>query len=207
MQTLRNRFPNFKPKTIIEPSCGIGAFLFAAADCFPSAEKIVGVERNPDYHAQAKKRAQARTDGDRFTLHCANFFDIDWDQVIRTLPPPLLVVGNPPWVTNSALGKLQSHNVPPKSNFQNHSGLEALTGKANFDISEWMLSENLKWITAAGANPETNDLGCLAVLCKDSVARKVLQKAWTGQNLDAKLFKIDARKNFCAAVEASPLLH
>lgn len=199
MQTLRHRFPHFKPKTIIEPSCGIGAFVFAAADCFPSAEKIMGFERNAHYHAQAQKHAQARPDGDRFTLHCANFFDIDWDQVIRTLPPPLLVVGNPPWVTNSALGKLQSHNVPPKSNFQNHSGLDALTGKANFDISEGMLNENLKWITAAG--PETNS--CLAVLCKDSVARKVLQKAWAGQNLDAKLFKIDAHKNFCAAVEAS----
>ena len=34
---------------------------------------------------------------------------------------------------------LASPNLPSKSNFQNRKGLDAVTGKANFDISEWML--------------------------------------------------------------------
>ena len=36
--------PEFKPRTIIEPTCGVGAFLFAAANAYPEADYIVGLE-------------------------------------------------------------------------------------------------------------------------------------------------------------------
>ena len=68
-----------------------------------------------------------------------SFFEVDWPTTLGDLADPILVVGNPPWVTNSALGALGSVNLPDKSNFQNRTGLEAMTGKSNFDISEWML--------------------------------------------------------------------
>ena len=61
--------------------------------------------------------------------------DVDWDAVLAGDPGPWLVLGNPPWVTNAELGLLKNSNLPIKSNFQGHKGLEALTGKANFDIS------------------------------------------------------------------------
>jgi len=34
---------------------------------------------------------------------------------------------------------MRSENLPKKSNFQGLRGLDARTGKSNFDIAEWML--------------------------------------------------------------------
>jgi hypothetical protein len=113
---------------------------------------------------------------------------------------PILVVGNPPWVTNSALGALRSSNLPTKSNFQNHTGLEALTGKSNFDISEWMLIMLLGVLTGRRAT--------LAMLCKTAVARKVLLHAWKNDiSLSgAEIHPIDAAASFGAAVDACLLV-
>ena len=36
------------------------------------------------------------------------------------------------------LGSLNSANLPKKTNFKNHSGLDAMTGKGNFDIAEFI---------------------------------------------------------------------
>jgi hypothetical protein len=36
------------------------------------------------------------------------------------------------------LGSLNSTNLPRKNNFKNHSGLDAMTGKGNFDIAEFI---------------------------------------------------------------------
>ena len=41
---LKKLDPEFQPKTIIEPTCGVGSFLLAAADAYPEAERIVGLE-------------------------------------------------------------------------------------------------------------------------------------------------------------------
>ncbi|MEP6542884.1 hypothetical protein NDI47_11965 [Microcoleus vaginatus GB1-A2] len=35
---------NVNPRTIIEPTCGIGNFIQAAAHLFPSADKIIGLK-------------------------------------------------------------------------------------------------------------------------------------------------------------------
>jgi hypothetical protein len=78
----------------------------------------------------------------------------------------LLVLGNFPWVTNSQQGTIGSDNLPKKNNFQSHIGLDALTGKSNFDISEWMLIHAMQWLQNRDAT--------LAMLCKTSVARKLL---------------------------------
>ena len=51
---------------------------------------------------------------------------------------PLLVLGNPPWVTSAQLGALGSGNAPRKENRGGLRGLDAMTGKSNFDVSEWM---------------------------------------------------------------------
>ena len=37
------------PETIIEPTCGVGAFVEASANQFTTAKKIVGVEINESY--------------------------------------------------------------------------------------------------------------------------------------------------------------
>lgn len=48
----------------------------------------------------------------------------------------ILILGNPPWVTNSAQGRMEQSNLPPKVNFKGLRGIDALTGKGNFDIAE-----------------------------------------------------------------------
>jgi hypothetical protein len=112
------------------------------------------------------------------------------------MPEPLLIIGNPPWVTNAELSVIGSSNVPNKSNYQNLNGLEALTGKSNFDISEWMLTRELEWISGRNRT--------LAMLCKTSVARKILLYAWRQKlSLDsADIYSIDASRHFGVSVDA-----
>ena len=126
----------------------------------------------------------------------ADFFQTDWDEVLLGLPRPILVLGNPPWVTSADLSRLGSSNLPKKTNFRGHRGLDALTGKGNFDISEWMLLRALEWIEGHEAS--------LAILCKVAVVRRVLRHAWShGHRLrNAEVRRIDANKHFRASVEA-----
>lgn len=181
-----------EPATIIEPSCGRGAFLEAAASAFPKA-RLAGFDINAEYLQHSAKRLAGHAD---LSLTLGSFFRQDWEGYIAQCARPLLVLGNPPWVTNAELGQLGSDNLPAKTNFQNHKGLDAVTGKSNFDISEWMLLENLKWLELEG--------GVLAVLCKTAVARKILASAWkrTAPIKDARIYRINALASFGAAVDA-----
>lgn len=110
------------------------------------------------------------------------------------------MLGNPPWVTNAELGLLNSTNLPAKSNFQGHRGLDALTGKANFDISEWMVLQQVGWLR--------EQHGWIAMLVKTAVARKILQQVWTwGEPVGrATIFGVDAMHHFGAAVNACLLV-
>jgi hypothetical protein len=89
-----------------------------------------------------------------------------------------------------------STNLPDKSNFQKLDGLDAITGKSNFDISEWMLIKLLEHLG--------NRIATIAMLCKTSVARKVLMHAWTNAvNLaDAQMRSIDSAGFFGVSVDA-----
>jgi len=104
------------------------------------------------------------------------------------------------YMTNAELGTLGSGNLPAKSNTDNLRGIDALTGSSNFDISEWMLRKNLEWLNQRS--------GMLAVLCKTSVARKVLLFAWKNSlSLDsAAIYRLDANRHFGASVEACLLV-
>jgi len=186
----------FQPKTIIEPTCGVGAFLLAAADTYPDTERIVGLEIEAEYLNVVRSKAGTREDADRFDFREADFFKTDWKNLLADLPEPFLIVGNPPWVTSADIGRLKGSNLPEKSNFQKYTGFEAVTGKANFDISEWMLIRNLKWIS--------DHNGCLAILCKSAVARKLLLHAWKEgvPTTGSRMVRIDAMKHFSTAVDA-----
>lgn len=178
-----------RPSSIVEPTCGRGAFLAAAGQRFSQAQTI-GFEINPAYVLDARARV---TGAD---IREADFFTTDWTATLGSLPDPLLVIGNPPWVTNAALGALGSANLPMKTNAAGHGGLDALTGKSNFDISEWMLLRVLDWLNGRDAT--------MAMLCKTSVARKLLVSAWR-RNLAinrAEIHLLDAKAFFGAAVDA-----
>ncbi len=187
-QLLRDK--SISPQSLLEPTCGRGNFLVAANKVFPHASQIVGYEINSDYTAMANQQLP------NALIKTANFFELNWSTILGELPKPLLVLGNPPWVTNSELGTLESNNVPNKTNLQNYRGLDALTGKSNFDISEWMLIRLMEALSGQDAK--------LAMLCKTSVARKVLFQAWDKRlSLSAaEIHKIDAKQEFDAAVDA-----
>ena len=183
------------PAAVVEPTCGLGSFVLAALDQFPGAT-CLGIEINPAYVESLRASLAAVGDNGRANVLQQSFFDVDWRETFRGLPEPILVLGNPPWVTNAALGAVGSTNLPKKTNFQGYTGLDALTGKSNFDISEWMLIRLLDLLADRRA--------WLAILCKTAVARKALLHAWkSGIAVDwAEMRAIDASTHFGAAVDA-----
>jgi predicted RNA methylase len=135
------------PRSVLEPTCGLGNFLVAAIESFPAISMAVGVEIDGDYVREARSVLENKPYHVSVEIRQEDFFRIDWTKVLDSLPDPLLVVGNPPWVTNAELGALGSSNLPEKSNFQNHRGIEAITGKGNLDIS--MEGSHLRFLQEA----------------------------------------------------------
>lgn len=197
--TQRLRDIGISPSVVVEPTCGVGAFVVAAAKTFSSA-KVMGFEVNDSYLGKLRSRLADEALLERVSLLHVDFFGMKWESVVKELPQPFLVLGNFPWVTSSTQGAIGGANLPDKSNFQNHNGFDAISGKANFDISEWMLLEVLKWFSGKS--------GDIAMLVKTAVARKVLAHA-ERQRLgvrNAFIIGIDAKKDFNASVDACLLV-
>ncbi|MFT3769423.1 MAG: hypothetical protein QM820_28630 [Minicystis sp.] len=179
------------PKTVLEPTCGQGAFLAAAARRLPRAA-LAGYDINPA-HVEA---ARARLTRPRQTILTADFFTVDWEREIAEMRPPILVLGNPPWVTSAGLGAIGAGNLPTKKNWKGLSGLDARTGKSNFDVSEWMMLRLLRALSGTD--------GTLAMLCKSAVARRVVEMSarqrWPVH--PGAVWRVDAGRHFDAAVDA-----
>lgn len=184
------------PDVIIEPTCGIGAFVEASVHQFPHAKKIISVEVNQTYLDEIQKRKSTFPASERVTLKQGNFFDFDWKGLLKENEGSILVIGNFPWVTNSQQGMIGGSNLPAKLNFQNRHGFDAMTGKSNFDISEWMLIQAGDWLQSRN--------GYLAMLCKTAVARKFINHLHANRKglFRSAIYGIDAKKHFSAAVEA-----
>lgn len=184
------------PATVVEPTCGRGSFIKASLDAFPDAV-VHGLEVQQDYIAELERRFQLCP---KFILHKANYFAFDWDDLIPRMAKPVWVIGNPPWVTNTLLMKMESANLPKKSPQAHLRGFEAQTGKSNFDISESMIRDWFRWCAECD--------GTLAVICKTSVARKVLQWWWRQSDAApaARIHLIDAKAEFGATVSACVLV-
>jgi hypothetical protein len=187
---------SLQPATIIEPTCGTGSFLVAAAHQFPQARRILGFEINPTYLKQARQRSDETALSSRTELSGVDSLRYPWQAALEALPEPILILGNPPWVTSAGLGGLDSDNLPAKSNFQNHRGLDALTGKSNFDIAEWLVGHFLEWLKHRRAT--------VAMLLKTQVARRVLVHAWKSRIAlsDAAMLTFDAEEHFGVAADA-----
>lgn len=180
----------FDPSTILEPTCGSGAFLAAAASAFPG-RTLVGYDIDPA-HVEAARSALS---GLPATIEVGDFFSLPWEDILGGFSERILVLGNPPWVTSAGIGVIGGVNVPPKSNFKREFGLDARTGKSNFDVSEWMLLRLLELLRGRAF--------VMAVLCKASVARRVMERdAKRGWSLFGATFRIDAKSHFDAAVDA-----
>ncbi len=184
------------PTTILEPTCGVGNLLRAAREQLGADVDLIGVDINPAHLDSARAALEAVDGAGALRLLHEDFFHLDWDALLAEVRAPLLVLGNPPWVTNSEVGLLDGSNLPPKNNDLNLHRLEALTGRSNFDISEWMGWRLLQSLKGRDAT--------IALLLKSSVARKILAQAWpAGLPIrEAAMFRIDAREHFGVAVDA-----
>ena len=183
------------PDVVVEPTAGRGAFLVAAAARFPNAT-FRGWEINSDYVTDATIALRVADVSSRSSITCQDFFTCDWEAVLAAQDGRVLILGNPPWVTNSGVAAIDGTNLPAKENFMGLRGIAARTGKSNFDISEWMLIRLLRGLRGRPAT--------LAMLCKIATARKFLRYAWQndGRIAFAALYRIDAAEHFDASVDA-----
>jgi tRNA1(Val) A37 N6-methylase TrmN6 len=92
------------PRSVLEPTCGRGAFLLAACQVFSQVSKFVGVDISTEHLSYLKERVAAEKYSAPIEIINGNFFNFNWSQIINTLAEPLLIIGNPPWVTSSELG-------------------------------------------------------------------------------------------------------
>jgi hypothetical protein len=185
--------------TILEPTCGVGAFLVAAGEAWPKA-KLLGWDINPAYVEQSKLALELAGSAKRASVGLQDFFAHDWEKELARVTGSLVVLGNLPWVTNAAVSGINGSNLPTKENFQGFRGIEARTGKSNFDISEWMMIRVVNVLRGRSAT--------IAMLCKTATARKLLRFAWQndGRIANASLHRIDAKKHFGASVDACLLI-
>ncbi len=185
-----------RPEVIIEPTCGVGAFVLAANDTFKNVKNIFGYEFNQEYLTTLENHVSLLSDSSKIVLEQADFFNTDWNKKIEEINGSILILGNFPWVTNSTQSVINGVNLPVKSNFMGRSGFDAISGKSNFDISECMLISMLNALQGRKAD--------IAMLVKTSVARKVLHYVENKKIgiSDAFLIGIDAKQDFDASVEA-----
>ena len=133
-----------RPDLVVEPTVGRGAFLEAAIQRWGSDVIYEGYELNEAHVASASERLGPSG----AKIHQQDFFQHDWHRCLRRPEfSRVLVLGNPPWVTNSELGRLGGDNLPVKTNATGYSGMEARTGKSNFDIAEWMIERLVSYQT------------------------------------------------------------
>ena len=182
-------------KSVLEPTCGIGNFIRAYIKANDNLESVYGWEINPEYIKSAKDilHSDKRL---KINIEQKDFFLADWSLLPADLKNFVLFIGNPPWVTNSELGRIGGKNLPHKTNFQSRAGLEAITGKSNFDISEWMLIKIAEYISGKKA--------AMSFLVKTSVARKVFLHICKNRLFikNINIYNIDAKKYFNVNVDA-----
>ena len=186
-------YRHIEPSAVIEPTCGTGNFL--KSSLLFDANEYYGIEINPKYCEICKKSI----DNEKVKIINSDFFSFSSKSLIKD-KRQILVIGNPPWVTNSTLSQLDSDNVPVKFNFKGLKGIDAITGTSNFDICEYIILQLL--------NEYRNTNTAIAMLCKTSVARNVF-KELKRININFSAFDIlefDAKNVFNISVSACVLV-
>lgn len=183
---------HISPTAIVEPTCGVGNFL--KSSLIFDANEIYGIEINPEYCALC----EAEISDKRVKVINKDFFGCSLKSLIRN-DSQVLIVGNPPWVTNSELSQLGSSNLPVKNNFKELKGLDAITGGGNFDICEYMILQII--------NEYRDTNAVISMLCKTSVARNIFKEAKrSGVNFASfEVYEFDASKVFGISASACML--
>ncbi len=188
---------------ILEPTCGKGNFILATLRQSGSIKKIVGIEIYLPYVWETKFKIftyfleyKITSIPDIDIVH-GNTFDYPYLELAEsTKHLKTLIIGNPPWVTNSELGSLDSQNLPTKSNFKKHNGFDAITGKGNFDIGEYISCTIIKCFEKHN--------GIFSFLIKNSVVKNLIydQKINNFSIGKSEMLNIDSKREFNVSVNA-----
>ena len=195
---------NISPDIVLEPTCGKGNFILACLKQFTGIKKVFGIEIYKPYVWQTKFNiidfylSNPTKNKPEISIIHSSVFDFDFKTIYKeNHTKEILIIGNPPWVTNSKLGSLNSSNLPKKTNFKNHNGLDAITGKGNFDISEY--------ITMMMIETFQHQKGNIALLVKNTVIKNIVfdqfRKKFSISNIEK--YRIDSKMEFNVSVEAS----
>mgnify|MGYP000390879176 FL=1 len=140
---------------------------------FSNIKKVFGIEIYKPYVWESKFNIidyylnnPTKNKPEIFIIH-NSVFDFDFKTIAKeNNTKEILIIGNPPWITNSKLGSLNSSNLPKKTNFKNHNGLDAMTGKGNFDIAEYITLMMIETFQHQKAN--------IALLVKNTVIKNIV---------------------------------
>lgn len=181
------------PSAVVEPTCGLGSFI--KGSLLFNANEYYGIEINPDYCSKCIETIK----DSRVKIINSDFFTFSSKSLIND-DRQVLVIGNPPWVTNSTLSSLGSDNLPVKANFKGLRGIDAITGSSNFDICEYMILQLIDEYR------DTNTV--ISMLCKTSVARNVFQeiKRNSISFVSCDILEFDAAKVFGISASACVLV-
>lgn len=195
---------NISPEIVIEPTCGKGNFIIASLKQFSEIKKVFGIEIYKPYVWESKFSIidfylnNPTENKPEISIIHSSVFDFDFKTISKeNSTKEILIIGNPPWVTNSKLGSLNSSNLPKKTNFKNHNGLDAMTGKGNFDIAEY--------ITLMMIETFQHQKGNIALLVKNAVIKNIVFDQNNNKHKIAEIekYSIDSKKEFNVSVEAS----
>jgi hypothetical protein len=192
------------PTVVLEPTCGRGNFILSVLKQTTTYMKFYCIEIYKPYIWMSKFNIldYFLSSTNRTVPHieylCKNIFDLQLNEVVKLDSEDfLLIVGNPPWVTNAQLGILNSDNLPKKSNFKGHNGFDAITGKGNFDIAEYISLMLLKAFS--------NINGEFAFLLKNIVIKNIINDQNYNRFRIGNIAQLgmDARKEFNVSADAS----
>ncbi|MBL7980066.1 MAG: hypothetical protein JNN12_17140 [Bacteroidetes Order II. Incertae sedis bacterium] len=195
---------SISPKIVIEPTCGKGNFIVASLRQFIDIKKVFGIEIYKPYVWESKFNvidfylSNPTENKPEISIIHSSVFDFDFKAIAKeNSTKEILIIGNPPWVTNSKLGSLNSSNLPKKTNFKNHNGLDAMTGKGNFDIAEY--------ITLMMIETFQHQKGNIALLVKNTVIKNIVFDQFVKKYTISDIEKhcIDSKKEFNVSVEAA----
>jgi hypothetical protein len=197
-----NSFYSVAPKVLVEPTFGKGNILASALSAFPGIIHVFGVELDMGHFEYTNNRLHALNTNAKLDLFNANIFSFDLSDFAGNISPDdeVLIIGNPPWITSAALTRLGSLNLPQKLNLKGRNGIDALTGSANFDISEAIVFQLLGAFSGFKFT--------MAMLVKTSVAKNIVRDMdrLGLSRLSADLHIFNAEKVFGAACEAGLLV-
>lgn len=185
---------------IIEPTMGKGNFIIELFNNSDGFESVFGIEKQEEYlleFAVELKKKFKKEKYDNLKIFDDDIFSINIENLITE---GVVIIGNPPWVTNSNQSVLKSQNIPQKNNFRLLKGMDAITGKSNFDISEAIIIKLIQSLIKVKK-------GYISLLVKNIVIRNLLYYC---ENLDCKIkdfkmYKFDAKKEFDVNTSASLL--